>query len=72
LSGVIDIEAIARKEGLAAITSRSTGSCSRVNRISQARAPAISLSLAMTRLSSGLTVTSAIVRSRVSAVSATG
>ena len=72
LSGVIDIDAIARKEGFAAITSRSMGSCSRLNRISQARAPAISLSLAMTRLPSGLTVTSAMVRSRVSALSATG
>ena len=42
LSGVIDIDVIARKAGFAAITSRSTGSCSRLNRISQARTPAIS------------------------------
>ena len=72
LSGVIDIDATARSFGLAAITVRSIVSCRNENRMSCLRTAASSAGLAMIRLETGLTLTSATVRRRASALSATG
>src|SRR5471030_558493 len=72
LSGVIAIEQTSRSFGFAASTARSTLSCSNETRTSHLRTAAISLALAMILLESVLILTSAIARSRVSALGAIG
>src|SRR6185437_15083884 len=72
LSGVIDIEVTARKFLFAARTARSTLSCSSENRISHFFTAAISFGLAMILLESVLILTSAMVRSRASALGVIG
>jgi len=72
LSGVIDIEAIAFSPGFAASTARSILSCSSENRMSHFFTAAISRLLGRIRLASALTLTSAMARSRASALGAIG
>src|SRR5450631_2104395 len=70
--GVIFIEATARRFALAAMTSPSTRSCSRQNRISCSRTAAHSSSLVMMCAASGFHSTAATLRSRSIALRATG
>src|SRR5438552_5820946 len=70
--GVIFIEAIARRLALAAMTSQSTRSCSRQNRISCSRTAARSSSWVMMCTASGFHSTSATLRKRSIALFATG
>ena len=70
--GVMDCAATWRSFGFAAMTARSTLSCSRQNRISALRTAAISARWGIIRLSSGNTFTFASARNRLSALSAIG
>src|SRR6266511_997928 len=70
--GVIFIDATARKPALAAMTSPSTRSCSRQNRISCLRTAAQSSSLVSVCVASELHSTSAMLRSRSVALRAIG
>src|SRR5207253_4904943 len=70
--GVIFIDATARRPALAAMTSPSTRSCSRQNRISCLRTAAQSSSLVSVCVASGFQSTSAMLRSRSVALRAIG
>src|ERR1041385_8541085 len=71
-SCVMFIDDTALSLGLAVSTSRSTVSCSSDTRMSQRFTASINLSFGRTLLESGLTSTSAAMRSRASALSAIG
>ncbi len=70
--GAIFIEATARRLGLAAMTSPSTRSCSKQNRISWLRTAAQSSSFVRVCRASGFQATSATRRNRSAALGATG